>query len=70
LLGNTPVRLRLFFFHWVWFPHTIEAVFLLGLRGFLWVWIMGSQNFMGSGYGSNIRDNNHKWLESSTYSCP
>jgi hypothetical protein len=36
------------------FPHKIEAVFLLGLRGFLWVRIMGSQNVLGSGYGSNI----------------
>jgi hypothetical protein len=35
------------------FPHKIE-VFLLGLRVFLWVRIMGSRNVMGSGYGSNI----------------
>jgi hypothetical protein len=34
-----PIRLRLF---------------LLGSRGFLWVRIMGSQNVLGSGYGSNI----------------
>jgi hypothetical protein len=26
----------------------------MGLRGVLWVWIMGSQNVMGSDYGSNI----------------
>jgi hypothetical protein len=25
----------------------------MGLRGFLWVWIMGSRNVMGSGYGSD-----------------
>jgi hypothetical protein len=30
--------------------------FLLGSRGFLWVWIMGSQNVMSLGYGSNISD--------------
>jgi hypothetical protein len=41
-------------FCWVQFPHNIEAAFLLGSRGFLWVQIMGSQNVMGSGYGSNI----------------
>jgi hypothetical protein len=35
-------------------PHKIEAIFLLGSRGFLWVWIMGSQTVIGSGYGSNI----------------
>jgi hypothetical protein len=28
--------------------------FFMRLRGFLWVWIMGSQNVMGSDYGSNI----------------
>jgi hypothetical protein len=38
------------------FPHKIEADLLLGSRGFLWVWIMGSQNVMGSGYGSNISE--------------
>jgi hypothetical protein len=43
LLGNCPIRLELFFF-------------LLGMRGFLWVWIMESQNVMGSGYGSNISE--------------
>jgi hypothetical protein len=26
----------------------------MGLRGVLWVWMMGSQNIMGSDYGSNI----------------
>ncbi len=26
----------------------------MGSRGFLWVWVMGSQNVMGSDYGSNI----------------
>jgi hypothetical protein len=41
-------------FHAGEFPHNIEAVFLLGLKGFLWVRIMGSQNVMGSGYGSKI----------------
>jgi hypothetical protein len=30
--------------------------FFLGLRGFLWVQIMGSQNVMGSDYGSNISE--------------
>jgi hypothetical protein len=30
------------------------SCFLLGPRGFLWVRIMGSQNVLGSGYGSNI----------------
>jgi hypothetical protein len=28
--------------------------FFMGLRGFSWVWIMGSQNVMGLFYGSNI----------------
>ncbi len=37
---DSPIRSRLFFC-WV-------------QGGFLWVWIMGSQNVMGSGYGSNI----------------
>jgi hypothetical protein len=32
--------------------HKIEAVFA-EFKGFLWVWIMGSQNVMGLGYGSN-----------------
>ncbi len=36
--------------------HKIEAVFLLGPRGFLWVWIMGSQNVVGLGYGSNTSE--------------
>jgi hypothetical protein len=35
------------------FSHKIEA-FLLVLKGFLWVCIMGSQNVMGLGYESNI----------------
>jgi hypothetical protein len=39
LLGDEPIEIK----------H-----FLMGLRGFLWVWIMGSQNVMGSDYGSNI----------------
>jgi hypothetical protein len=30
-----------------------KAVFLLRLSGFLWVWIMGSRNVMGLGYGKN-----------------
>jgi hypothetical protein len=37
------------------FPHKIEASFV-GFEGVLWVWIMGSQNVMGSGYGSNISE--------------
>jgi hypothetical protein len=36
------------------FLHEIEAVFLPGSWGFLWVQIVGSQNFMASGYVSNI----------------
>jgi hypothetical protein len=36
------------------FPQNIEAVFCWVRGRFLWVWIMGSQNVMGSGYGSNI----------------
>jgi hypothetical protein len=35
------------------FPHKIEAVFCWVQGGFLWVWIMGSRNVMGLGYGSN-----------------
>jgi hypothetical protein len=31
----------------------ILRLFLMGSRGFSWVRIMGSQNVMGSGYGSN-----------------
>jgi hypothetical protein len=38
------------------FPHKIKAVYFAGCEGFLWVWIMGSQNVMGSGFGSNIRE--------------
>jgi hypothetical protein len=29
-----------------------NKAFFLGSRGFLWVWIMGSQNIMGLDYGS------------------
>jgi hypothetical protein len=39
LLGDKPIKIKHFF---------------MGSRGFLWVWIMGSQNVMGSDYGSNI----------------
>ncbi len=39
MLGDYPIK---------------RSSFLLGSRGFLWVWIMGSRNVMGSGYGSNI----------------
>ncbi len=35
-------------------PHKIEAIFCWVWGGFLWVRIMGNQNVMGSGYGSNI----------------
>ncbi len=35
---------------------------MLGSRGFLWVWIMGSQNVMGLGYGSNISDFISLWF--------
>jgi hypothetical protein len=31
-----------------------NRAFFMGLRGFLWVWIIGSQNVMGLFYGSNI----------------
>jgi hypothetical protein len=31
-----------------------NKAFFMGSRGFLWGWIMGSQNIMGSDYGSNI----------------
>ncbi len=34
---------------------THKKSFFMGSRGFLWVRIMGSQNVMGSDYGSNIR---------------
>ncbi len=52
---DSPIRLRLFFFFcWARFPHNIEAVFGWVRRGFLWVRIMGSQNVIGTGYGSNI----------------
>jgi hypothetical protein len=30
--------------------------FFMGSRGFLWIWIMGSQNVMGLDYGSNISE--------------
>jgi hypothetical protein len=40
--------------------------YFFGFEGVLWVWIMGSQNVMGSDYGSNISVENvrvalHKW---------
>ncbi len=34
--------------------HNNRAFYFMGLRGFLWVLIMGSQNIMGLDYGSNI----------------
>ncbi len=49
------IMLRLLFFFllgmippWYW------GCFLLSSRGFVWVWIMGSQNVTDSGYGGNI----------------
>jgi hypothetical protein len=31
-----------------------NKAFFMGLRGFLWVWIMGSRNVMDSDYRSNM----------------
>ncbi len=54
IIQHSPITILPIMFLAGEFPHKIEAVFLLGLRGFLWVWIMGTWNVMGSGYGSNI----------------
>jgi hypothetical protein len=57
IILNSPITILSMFLIAVEFAHTIEAVFfLLGLRGFLWVWIMGSQNVMGSCHGSNTSE--------------
>jgi hypothetical protein len=52
--GGFPQNIEAFLFGWDWFPRNIEAVFCWVWGGFLWVWIMGSQNAMGLGHGSNI----------------